>query len=302
LGGFDIRFGYNWIESVGLKLFHRTIYMLSVAHVTRRNIPNISGELLCDGERQEAILEAARARRGYQASSGGGAMLLVISGSSHNTFADPLALFSEHVGWVFRMLGLTARLDPVLGIHLVALGVLNFLSTHLPLSADQRQLQTWAPSAGYLGKSSLLSEIARLTAADAATSPSGPLSWLFPGRGLLYTVSDWLLDRTLRLTRRNGDATAPEDVLSGEEILETAMPSADPASGPHPHAPRELVTAGMCDGIEKDLTARRLDQRQAQVLRSGLGTRFADCVRQAHIDEYTALLGEEHVWKCEVSE
>lgn len=42
---------------------------------------------------------------------------------------------------MLRALGLTARLDPVLGVHLVNTATLNFLATHLPLTMEQRELQ-----------------------------------------------------------------------------------------------------------------------------------------------------------------
>ena len=48
-------------------------------------------QLSCGGERQEAILAAAKVRQAGEqdgeAASGGGSMLLCIAGSSHNTFA-----------------------------------------------------------------------------------------------------------------------------------------------------------------------------------------------------------------------
>ena len=47
------------------------------------NTPNLSGQLACGGEKQERVLDAARMRAG----AGAGALLLVVVGSSHNTFA-----------------------------------------------------------------------------------------------------------------------------------------------------------------------------------------------------------------------
>ena len=41
--------------------------------------------------------------------------------------ADALPLFGQQTGWLLERLGLTARLDPVLGIHLCTTAVLNFL-------------------------------------------------------------------------------------------------------------------------------------------------------------------------------
>jgi len=307
------------------------------------NVPNLQGQMLCGPERQSKIFNAVKVRKEHGQRNGAGAMLLVIAGSSHNTFADPLALFSEHVGWALRALGLTARLDPVLGIHLVNAAVLNFLSLHLPLTGDQRQLQTWAPSSGHTA----LDRIAELDKANAAAQGRGArlLSWLFPGRGLLNAVSDALLDRVMsvskyseerRKKRRNGGnmksngkiaeetlldsaaggeaeendvleqqrSVSPDDLVTGEEMLESAFPTGDPASGPHPHAPsRPAVVVGK--GKEEvevgGGSSCRYDTRQRQALRSQVGSSYADEVRAEHVDQFLALLGEEHVWKCEVS-
>lgn len=253
-------------------------------------------------------------------------MLLVIAGSSHNTYSDPLALFSEHVGWIFRLLGLTARLDPVLGVHLVNVAILGFLSTHLPLSAEQRQLQTWAPSSGH----SALHRISELDDLDRRTAGKGPLAWLFPGRGVFNAMSDMVLDRMLGMDKKkkkavqeNGATTAhggrvgevngaeqqplvrrggrkdsgePDDVVSAEEVLESALPSAEPASGQHPHAPGVPLAEVGGEGV----VAERFDARQRQILRASVGHSYADAVRLEHRDEALALLGEHHVFKCEV--
>jgi hypothetical protein len=291
------------------------------------NVPNLQGELLCGPERQEKIFEAAKVRKEQGQRNGAGAMLLVISGSSHNSFSDPLALFSDHVGWALRALGLTARLDPLLGIHLVNASVLNFLSLHLPLTGDQRQLQTWAPSSGHTA----LDRIAELDKANAAAAErgraSGLLSWLFPDRGLLNAISDAMLNRVISVSKHsdenkkkkkssainkeNGnegdeikieneqDESVPDDVVTGKEVLESALPSADPASGPHPHAP-SMPTVPRREGEEEARGQHRYDTRQRQALRSQVGSSYADEVRSEHVDQFLALLGEEHVWKCQV--
>lgn len=281
------------------------------------NVPNLNGEVLCGPHRQERIFEAAKVRKSEGELRGAGALMLVIAGSSHNTFSDPLPLFSEHVGWVLRALGLTARLDPVLGVHLVNASVLNFLSLHLPLTGDQRQLQTWAPSSGH----NALDRIAELTKADAATSEKGLLSSLFPGRGVLNAASDAVLDIMLSTpkkpeakispskenidTSKNG-RDSPDDVVTGKEVLEAAMPSSDPASGAHPHAPSLTRQASAENGasippaIGGATGESRFDARQRQALRSCCGSTYADEVREEHVNQFLALLGEEHVWKCEV--
>lgn len=41
--------------------------------------------------------------------------------------ADVLPLFGQQTGWLLERLGLSARLDPVLGIHLCCTAVLHFL-------------------------------------------------------------------------------------------------------------------------------------------------------------------------------
>jgi dienelactone hydrolase len=330
------------------------------------NVPNLQGEMLCGPERQNKIFNAVKVRKEKGKRDGAGAMLLVIAGSSHNTFADPLALFSEHVGWALRALGLTARLDPLLGIHLVNSAVLNFLSLHLPLTGDQRQLQTWAPSSGHTALDRIVeldkANNASNNARDGGSGRGGLLSGLFPGRGLLNAVSDSLLNRVLKLSKHDGDKakkekkkehdgkeaskeknkgntsgggngesgqlngngtngtsdseqkevegdeeSGPDDLITGEEMLESALPSADPASGRHPHAPSRPSGAinkkeGNEDVEEDEAVAAgvRYDDRQRQALRSQVGSSYADEVRAEHVDQFLALLGEEHVWKCEV--
>jgi platelet-activating factor acetylhydrolase len=107
------------------------------------NEPNQNGGLLCNGERQNLVLDACRIRRTRGQQVGGGGLFLAIMGSSHNTFADPLPLFAAVSHWIFSALGLNSKLDPVDGILLVNLSILCFLSDHLPLSANQRKLQNW---------------------------------------------------------------------------------------------------------------------------------------------------------------
>ena len=107
------------------------------------NKPSQNGGLLCNGERQQLVLDACRIRRSMGQQVGGGGLFLAIMGSSHNTFADPLPLFAAVSNWIFSALGFNSSLDPVDGISLVNLAILCFLSGHLPLSANQRKLQNW---------------------------------------------------------------------------------------------------------------------------------------------------------------
>lgn len=50
-----------------------------------------------------------------------------LAGTSHNSYADALPMFSRQTGWLLGWLGLTARLDPVLGVNLSVTAVLQFL-------------------------------------------------------------------------------------------------------------------------------------------------------------------------------
>lgn len=96
------------------------------------------GELYCSSSRQDAVFGAA-------AATGGGAVHLVLSGSTHNTFADIVPYFANSIAPAFGAMGLTPRLDAVLGVHLVVASVLAFLSRRLPLPPAQRAAQNWAP-------------------------------------------------------------------------------------------------------------------------------------------------------------
>lgn len=305
------------------------------------NVPNINGEFLCDAKRQAKILTAAKRKEGTGegGGSGGGALLLVLAGSSHNTFVDPLALFSEHVGWVLRMLGLTARLDPLLGMYLVNISMLSFLSTHLPLTKSQRAAQTWSPaSAVHPG----LDQISRLDSILTRVDPSagengnglgvskGMLSWLFPGRGLIYGISDFFMDLVLESSirkerKKNSAESLPsatdkessdelDDVVSGTELLESVMPSAEPAAGAHPHAPGRSLVGEHGGGMT--LRKRKMDNvggssgggdtgrggggtRSVAQLQSLVGARYDERVQEDAVEMYLALLGEEHVYICE---
>lgn len=50
-------------------------------------MPPSLAQLSCGGERQERVLAAARVQQAGHERTGGGAMLLCIAGSSHNTYA-----------------------------------------------------------------------------------------------------------------------------------------------------------------------------------------------------------------------
>ena len=134
-------------EAPALQRFHtRVPLMLQPSHDW--SVPNSWGQLTCDGERQAAVMAAAAARSSEDGGEGGGggAVRLVLAGTSHNSFADALPLFSSQIGWLLDRLGLSARLDPVLGVHLSTAASLAFLATHLPLSPSQRALQSWQPA------------------------------------------------------------------------------------------------------------------------------------------------------------
>ncbi|GAB4817857.1 hypothetical protein N2152v2_004903 [Parachlorella kessleri] len=267
--------------------------------------------------REEVILEAAAApRKGNGAEgAGAGSLLLVVSGSSHNTFADPLALFSERLSWLVRKLRMKPRLDPILGIYLINATVLNFLSTHLPLKPEQRAMQSWR-----LGEThSVFDRIRERTEANRVT-PSD--------RNPMTAASDFVVDQALRsnsaenrasragakgkASQGNGDGEngGPEDFLTGIEVLEAAMPSAEPASGTHPHAPSRPISpvAGEA-GEERQGPAAVAAAggavnglavgRGAEVL-AVVGKWYSPRVEEGEKEQYAALLGSEHIFKCEV--
>ena len=256
------------------------------------NVPGSDGQLKCDGKRQASVLNACKIKQENGGRNGSGALFLSISGSSHNTFADPLPLFSERVSWVFDMLGLTAELDPVLGIHLVNLAILNFLSMHLPLTANQRQLQTWSPSSSshrslehlYLDRS----RYARVG------RNRGPLWFLHKGKGLLATISDYLLAHVLStaVTKSRSDSEStefePEDIVTREEVRETL-------SLVEPEQAAETIIMSS-DAAQSE--HRHLSTEERQSFRLGLGRLYAETVHESHTKSMTALLGEENLFSC----
>ncbi|KAK9838218.1 hypothetical protein WJX84_006863 [Apatococcus fuscideae] len=109
-------------------------------------------------ERQQAILKAAKRAR-QQASApmelgpsgrsgseevgthlGGGALLLVLAGSSHHSFHDVLALFTTYFKGILKKVGFQSVLEPFQGLRLIRRCMLTFLAQHLPLTPDQQSL------------------------------------------------------------------------------------------------------------------------------------------------------------------
>lgn len=90
------------------------------------------------------------------------------------------------------------------------------------------------------------------------------------------------------------------------------MPSANPASGPHPHAPgaptggphltgalqpsKGLVGAPGASG-RGGVDGHLSEARRAE-LRAQLNTRYCSTVQAGEADELEALLGREHIFKC----
>lgn len=246
------------------------------------NTPTRDGTLICDGIRQELILDACRIRQKEDERNGSGAIHLVITGSSHNTFADPLPLFSEKVNFMFDFLGLSARLDPVLGVHLVNLSILNFLSMHLPLSSNQRQLQTWSPSSNAHSALGYVRKLQNRTGSSATNE--GFFWWMHKGKGLLSSVSDKILDHILQ--RENGGS--PDDIVTTDEVLESFMPTEE-----HGNAPNSIR------GIHRNgEMSSPLDATQRQSIRSHLGRLYAETVQESHVDHYIVLLGQTNVHSC----
>jgi platelet-activating factor acetylhydrolase len=75
------------------------------------NTPNAAGELACGGPQQEAILRATSRLAGSDAAhaeggalaAGGGAILIVVKGTSHHSFNDIPPLFEPRVKWLLKL-------------------------------------------------------------------------------------------------------------------------------------------------------------------------------------------------------
>lgn len=142
-------------------------------------------------------------------------------------------------------------------------------------------------------------------------------------------LSDWLLNRTLRFAasktefaavgrdqrshtraRAGGKAAAaaaakhdrngPEDVATATEAMEALLPSAEPASGRHPHAPGRPTDApdpsptGLAGGVEP------LERGRRKALLAELGGRYSATIEKPReLEELVALLGEQHIFQLE---
>ena len=92
--------------------------------------------------------------------------------------------------------------------------------------------------------------------------------------------------------------------MTGAEAAEAALPSADPASGPHPHAPSEALphggeqqAAAGGEGAAVGLAVALAPERRA-ALRAGVNSRYSAAVEAHEAEEMHALLGSEHIFIC----
>uniref|UniRef100_A0A1D2A011 1-alkyl-2-acetylglycerophosphocholine esterase n=2 Tax=Auxenochlorella protothecoides TaxID=3075 RepID=A0A1D2A011_AUXPR len=252
-------------ESAALEAWKTTCPILIMGSYSW-NVPNRDGIKVCGERQQERVLQAAR--------HGGGALLFVVRGTSHNTFADPLTLFSGQAGWLLNRLGLSAELDPVQGMGLVNTAALCFLADHLPLGAGTRAAQTWSRAGAW----SLLAAHAQ---GEALKPSKGPLSWLFPGKGLLVTLSDEFLRRAVtspKAAPKASEAGKDGDVLTGGEVAATVLPSEGAEQGPP--APGSRVNGHHHPAAAVCKVTPTVTQKQADALKE--------------------LLGEEHIYLAEV--
>lgn len=132
-----------------------------------------------------------------------------------------------------------------------------------------------------------------------------------PGKGLLDNISDWLLNFSLGArpsissvaAEANGEQ--PEDVGSAVEAMETWLPSADPASGKHPHAPSrrtdavDLGAALEAEDHQRRLMALGLAERCELLRRVGTTARYSPVVTADELPELQALVGDEHIFIIE---
>ena len=102
-------------------------------------------------------------------------------------------------------------------------------------------------------------------------------------------------------------------MLTAAEALESALPSAHPASGPHPFAPSQEPPLEAGDMQEEDGSREvgELKMGEAEPVEAGaeaeaaallasVGTAYSDVVRPGEAAAVRALLGAEHIFKCEV--
>lgn len=95
----------------------------------------------------------------------------------------------------------------------------------------------------------------------------------------------------------------PADVATGVEAAEAVLPSAEPASGPHPHAPSATVSGPrLSGGLEPPPAGLEAPLSKARVaaLRAGVNQRYSGVVEAVEAEEMHALLGSHHIFKCRV--
>lgn len=101
-----------------------------------------------------------------------------------------------------------------------------------------------------------------------------------------------------------GGAEWLDDVVTGAEAAEAALPSANPASGPHPHAPGARADAPNLSGATrpKGGGVPALPAARRAALRGAAGRRYRGSVGEEEGEVMAALLGGEHIFKLRVVE
>ena len=103
-------------------------------------VPNAAGQLACGAARQAAVLAAARVQRGEGGRTGGGAMLLCLAGSSHNTFAGGWGAAGKRCTFIGNLMPFCAAIEPS------PLSALSALPCRAPCPPSQtfcRCLRAW---------------------------------------------------------------------------------------------------------------------------------------------------------------
>jgi hypothetical protein len=91
----------------------------------------------------------------------------------------------------------------------------------------------------------------------------------------------------------------PGDVMTSAEAAEAALPSGDPASGPHPHAPgapsHAFAQANGAAAASKDASP---SAGELEAVRAALNQRYSGAVEGREVAEMHALLGSQHIFIC----
>eukprot|EP00208_Stichococcus_sp_RCC1054_P001407 CAMPEP_0206139326 /NCGR_PEP_ID=MMETSP1473-20131121/5532_1 /ASSEMBLY_ACC=CAM_ASM_001109 /TAXON_ID=1461547 /ORGANISM="Stichococcus sp, Strain RCC1054" /LENGTH=591 /DNA_ID=CAMNT_0053533067 /DNA_START=242 /DNA_END=2017 /DNA_ORIENTATION=- len=233
-------------DSAALKQWRTRTPMLVIGSHAWNTPYNDDGHIVAGHVQQPKILKAAHS----QGDVGGGALLVVVEGSTHDSFSDLPLLFTARFSWLLSKLGFVTKLDPAVGMAAITAVTTHFLHRRLgsavapTLPRVLRELPFKRPAA-HSSETKPVAAQPENGLKQQMSGDNGQTSEARNGNGLHGSDNGWsCVDGNGRQQaeepRRNGggapDPCAAADVPSEATRTGQGLASMDPAPGSEPAA------------------------------------------------------------------